>query len=91
MLSDNRSRRLQSLFMRGAAALLLSLTTAAPMMLAASYAIAQTEKPVSGGTMTIINGSDIKSWDPAITAKHLSRRSDGCARRRLRLYRLRQR
>lgn len=68
MLSDNRSRRLQSLFMRGAAALLLSLMAAAPVMLAASHAGAQTEKPVSGGTMTIINGSDIKSWDPAITA-----------------------
>ncbi|WP_392709631.1 ABC transporter substrate-binding protein [Rhizobium ruizarguesonis] len=68
MLSDNRSRRLQSLFMRGAAALLLSLMAAAPVMLAASHAGAQTEKPVSGGTMTVINGSDIKSWDPAITA-----------------------
>ena len=29
---------------------------------------AQSEKPVSGGTMTIINGSDIKCWDPAITS-----------------------
>ncbi|TAV07682.1 ABC transporter permease subunit [Rhizobium ruizarguesonis] len=38
MLSDNRSRRLQSLFMRGAAALLLSLMAAAPVMLAASHA-----------------------------------------------------
>jgi peptide/nickel transport system substrate-binding protein len=38
----------------------LALATTAP-------ALAQTA-PISGGTMTIINGSDIKSWDPAITA-----------------------
>jgi peptide/nickel transport system substrate-binding protein len=27
----------------------------------------QAQEPVSGGTMTIINGSDIKGWDPAVT------------------------
>lgn len=31
----------------------------------APLAIAE-EQPVKGGEMTIINGSDIKSWDPAI-------------------------
>ncbi|SFZ80631.1 peptide/nickel transport system substrate-binding protein [Devosia enhydra] len=35
-------------------------------LLAPTAALAQT--PTSGGTMTIINGSDIRSWDPAITS-----------------------
>lgn len=42
------------------------LALSAPLMLA-PVAAAETATPVRGGEMTIINGSDIKSWDPAIT------------------------
>ena len=56
--------RLQSILVRGAIAMLVA---AANMALPVS-ANAQAEKPVKGGIMTIINGSDIKSWDPAITS-----------------------
>jgi peptide/nickel transport system substrate-binding protein len=42
------------------------LAAACLMLLAPSAVLAQT--PVSGGTMTIINGSDIRSWDPAVTS-----------------------
>lgn len=45
--------------------LLLALA-AAPGL--ATRAAAQAPAPVSGGTMTIINGSDITSWDPAVTS-----------------------
>ena len=46
-----------------AALLALSLLVAGTA-LSTTMALAE---PVSGGEMTIINGSDIKSWDPAVT------------------------
>ncbi|MEJ1158296.1 ABC transporter substrate-binding protein [Prosthecomicrobium sp. N25] len=49
----------------GGFALALALA-AAPAL--PTVAVAQTPAPVSGGTMTIINGSDITSWDPSLTA-----------------------
>lgn len=68
MLPETNSSRLQGLLIRSALTLLLSLTATVPMAIVAPEAHAQEAAPVSGGTMTIINGSDIKSWDPAITA-----------------------
>jgi peptide/nickel transport system substrate-binding protein len=59
-----RRPKLSRLILGAAAA--LALTGAA--LLAPAPARAQGPAPVSGGTMTIINGSDINSWDPAITA-----------------------
>lgn len=40
---------------------------AAAVLAVMAPAAAMAQEPVSGGTMTIINGSDIRSWDPAIT------------------------
>lgn len=48
----------------GGLALVLALAAGTAL---APRAAAQTPAPVSGGTMTIINGSDITSWDPALT------------------------
>jgi peptide/nickel transport system substrate-binding protein len=50
---------------RIAVAAALALGVAVGTATAAAAAAAET--PVKGGTITIINGSDIKSWDPAIT------------------------
>ncbi len=47
--------------------LILALTGAMPVVVGATAATAA-EAPISGGEMTIINGSDITSWDPAITS-----------------------
>lgn len=49
---------------RGLAGSMLALVVAASVALTGA---AQAQDPVRGGSMTIINGSDIKSWDPAIT------------------------
>src|SRR4029078_6054440 len=48
----------------------IAAVAAATLVLAcvATAVSAQATQPVRGGTMTIINGSDIKSWDPAITS-----------------------
>lgn len=50
-----------------ALALMLLGTSGLSGMTSAAYAQAD-EQAVSGGEMTIIAGSDIKSWDPAITS-----------------------
>lgn len=51
---------------RGLIRLFLSLLLLASLAVS-GVAVAQ-PAPVRGGTMTIINGSDIRSWDPAITS-----------------------
>lgn len=50
----------------GLRAALLAAAACLPLLGTAAPAAAQVE-PVSGGEMTIINGSDITNWDPAIT------------------------
>jgi peptide/nickel transport system substrate-binding protein len=49
---------------RARAALLALSLLGAGTALSTTVALAE---PISGGEMTIINGSDIKSWDPAVT------------------------
>ncbi|MDS7594273.1 ABC transporter substrate-binding protein [Agrobacterium tumefaciens] len=44
----------------------LALAMLCGSALSSTQAVAE-EQPVKGGEITIINGSDIKSWDPAIT------------------------
>ncbi|MFC0410034.1 ABC transporter substrate-binding protein [Roseomonas elaeocarpi] len=66
--SGDRARRLRRVVGRGLAALALSLALAASPLVPAAQAQGTAETPVRGGTMTIINGSDIRSWDPAITS-----------------------
>ncbi|CAN5343834.1 ABC transporter substrate-binding protein [soil metagenome] len=56
-----RRSRLSGLAIAAAVAVMSASTAITPVL-------AQATNPVRGGTMTIINGSDIKSWDPAITS-----------------------
>ena len=52
---------------RAARALAITFALLCASTTSFAYA-ASSEQPVSGGEITIVNGSDIKSWDPAITS-----------------------
>ena len=58
--------RLRGLAVRSALTLAVGIAAAAPAVFHAQPARAEST-PVRGGTMTIINGSDIKTWDPSLT------------------------
>ncbi|MGV8854681.1 MAG: ABC transporter substrate-binding protein [Devosia sp.] len=67
MKSMNTSRAAGALRAGRAAALALLLLGSSGLT-SAAFAQVEDAKAVSGGEMTIIAGSDIKSWDPAITS-----------------------
>src|SRR6218665_1344031 len=66
MLPRLNPDRLRGLVLRSALTIAVGLTAATPVVFHAQPAKAQST-PARGGTMTIINGSDIKTWDPSLT------------------------
>ncbi|WP_174803612.1 ABC transporter substrate-binding protein [Martelella limonii] len=62
------SKRLSGTFLSSGrvAMIALALAAAVPAISGATRALADDQQPISGGEMTIINGSDITSWDPAL-------------------------
>ncbi|WP_176086806.1 ABC transporter substrate-binding protein [Martelella sp. HB161492] len=65
------SKRRSGTFLTSGRALMMALALAAagPVVSGAiaTKAVADDQQPIAGGEMTIINGSDITSWDPALT------------------------
>ena len=62
------TRRTAGAFRAGRAAALALLLLGSSGLTTAAFAQVEDANAVSGGEMTIIAGSDIKSWDPAITS-----------------------
>ncbi len=60
------SMRLCGTFLSSGRAAMVALAFAAAVPAVSTKALADDQKPISGGEMTIINGSDITSWDPSI-------------------------